>query len=170
MLLAYLVGSVLLVPVNVLIAATGAAFGPFVGFGYALAGSLLAAALVFGLGRAVGRDPVRRFAGRRVNAVSRRLDRHGLWAMALVRLLPIAPFSLVNLVAGASEMRLRDFLLGSLVGMTPGIALLTVFGDRLGAWLRQPDGSNLVILIGVTLAAVAVAWTAHRWSTRSRDR
>jgi len=169
-LIAYVVGSVLLVPVNVLIAATGAAFGPFLGFGYALAGSLLAAAAVFGFGRALGRDPVRRFAGRRVNAVSRRLDRHGLWTMAVLRLLPIAPFSLVNLVAGASEMRGRDFLLGSLVGMTPGIALLTLFGDRLGAWLRQPDWTNLAILFGITFAAIALAVALRQWSKPRRDR
>jgi len=165
-LLAYTLASLLFVPVNVMIAATGAAFGPLLGFGYAVGGSLVAAAVGFGLGRAVGRDLVRRFAGRRVNAVSRRLDRHGLWAMALLRLLPVAPFSLVNLVAGASEIRFRDFVLGSLVGMGPGIALMTLFGDRLGAWLRRPDATNLVVLGGVTLAAIALAVALRRWSKR----
>jgi phospholipase D1/2 len=168
-LLAYTVASLLFVPVNLMIAATGAAFGPLLGFGYAAAGSLLAAAVVFGLGRGVGRDPVRRFAGRWVDAVRRRLDEHGLLAMALLRLMPVAPFSVVNLVAGASAIRFRDFMLGSAIGMLPGVALMTVFGDRLGAWLRRPDAVNLAILVGVTLAVVSLAVALRRWSRRRRS-
>jgi phospholipase D1/2 len=167
-LLTYALASLLFVPVNLMIAATGAAFGPLLGFGYAVAGSLVAAAAGFGVGRAVGRDLVRRFAGRRVNAVSRRLDRHGLWAMTLLRLVPIAPFSLVNLVAGASEIRFRDFLLGSLIGMSPGIALMTLFGDRLGAWLRRPDAVNLLVVGALTLVAVALAIALRHWSRTRR--
>ncbi|HSA82446.1 MAG TPA: VTT domain-containing protein [Geminicoccaceae bacterium] len=169
-LLAYTLSSLVLVPVNLLIAATGAAFGPLLGFGYAVLGSLVAAAVVFGVGRALGSDPVRRFAGRRVNAVSRRLDRHGLLAMALLRLLPIAPFGVVNLVAGAAEMRFRDFLLGSLIGMAPGIALMTLFGDRLGVWLRRPDPVNLAILVGAALAVLALALVLGRWARRRGGR
>jgi phosphatidylserine/phosphatidylglycerophosphate/cardiolipin synthase-like enzyme/uncharacterized membrane protein YdjX (TVP38/TMEM64 family) len=169
-LLVYTVSSLALVPVNLLIAATGAAFGPLLGFGYALLGSLVAAAVLFGIGRALGGDVVRRFAGRRVNAVSRRLGRHGLWAMALLRLLPIAPFGVVNLVAGASEMRFRDFLLGSLIGMGPGVALMALFGDRLGVWLRRPDPVNLAILVGAALAVVTLALVLGRWANRRRER
>jgi phosphatidylserine/phosphatidylglycerophosphate/cardiolipin synthase-like enzyme/uncharacterized membrane protein YdjX (TVP38/TMEM64 family) len=169
-LLVYTLSSLVLVPVNLLIAATGAAFGPLLGFAYALLGSVVAAAVLFGIGRALGSDPVRRFAGRRVNAVSRRLDRHGVWAMILLRLLPIAPFGVVNLVAGASEMRFRDFLLGSLIGMGPGIALMALFGDRLGVWLRRPDPLNLAILVGAALAVVALALVLGRWANRRRER
>ncbi len=167
-LLTYVVASLLFVPVNLMIAATGAAFGGLLGFVYGLAGSLLAAAVVFGLGRRLGRDPVRRFAGRWIDAVSRRLDQHGLLAMALLRLMPVAPFSVVNLVAGASAIRIRDFMLGSPIGMLPGLALMTVFGDRLGVWLRRPDAANLAILVGVTLAVVALAVVLRRWSRRRR--
>ena len=113
---------------------------------------------------------MRRFAGRRVNTVSRRLSRHGLWAVTLLRLLPVAPFTVVNLAAGASELRLRDFVLGSMIGMLPGIALLTVFGDRLGAWLRRPDTVNLAILLSVTFAVVILALVLGWWSRRRRPR
>jgi phospholipase D1/2 len=166
----YLLASLLLIPVNLLIAATAAAFGPFLGFGYALAGALLAACAGFALGRGLGRHPVRRLAGRRVNAVRRRLARHGLWAMTLLRLLPIAPFTVVNLVAGTAAIRFRDFFLGSVLGMLPGAALLAVFGDRLGAWLRRPDETNLAILVGVTFAVVILALLLGRWARRRQPR
>ena len=169
-LLIYLVASLVLIPVNLLIAATAAAFGAWLGFGYALAGALLAASVAFALGRLIGRRPVRRLAGRRVNAVRRRLSQHGLWAMTLLRLLPVAPFSVVNLVAGTARIRFRDFFLGSVLGMLPGSVLLAVFGDRLGAWLRQPDGANLAVLVGVALAVIALAMLLGWWARRRHAR
>jgi uncharacterized membrane protein YdjX (TVP38/TMEM64 family) len=164
--LGFLLSTLVFVPVNLMIALTAAALGPWLGFGYALSGVLVAAALTFAIGRAFGRDWVRRVGGRRAAAVHRRLDRHGLWAILLLRMLPIAPFGVVNLVAGASEIRSRDFMLGSLIGMSPGIALMTLFGDRLGVWLRQPEPINLLALAAVAGLAVALAVVLRRWSVR----
>ena len=163
---AFCLATILFVPVNVMIAATGALFGPLLGLLYALAGALLAAGLSFAVGRGLGRDWVRRLASRRVNALNKRLGQHGLLAMTVLRLLPVAPFTVVNLAAGASEIRTRDYLLGTLFGMTPGIALMTVFGDRLGAWLRRPDPANLVVVVIVAGLALVLTWALRRWSRR----
>jgi len=86
--------------------------------------------------------------------------------VVLLRMLPIAPFGLVNLAAGASELRARDFMLGSLIGMCPGIAIMTLFGDRLGVWLRHPDAINLLVLGVATVAALVLAIALRQWSTR----
>jgi phospholipase D1/2 len=165
-LVAFCLSTLVFVPVNIMIAATGALFGPLLGLLYALAGSLLAAGLSFAIGRGLGRDWVRRLASRRVNALNKGLGRHGLLAMTVLRLLPVAPFTVVNLVAGASEIRTRDYLLGSLFGMAPGIVLMTVFGDRLGAWLRQPDLANLVVVASIAALALVLTWALRRWSRR----
>ena len=117
---AFCLATLLFVPVNFVIAATGALFGPLLGLLYALVGALLGAGLSFAIGRGLGREWVRRIASRRLNAINKRLERHGLLAMTVLRLLPIAPFTVVNLVAGASEIRARDYMLGSLFGMAPG--------------------------------------------------
>jgi phospholipase D1/2 len=163
---AFCLATLLFVPINVVIAATGALFGPLLGLVYALAGALLGAGLSFAIGRRLGRDWVRRIATRRVNAINQRIERHGLLAMTVLRLLPVAPFTVVNLVAGASEIRARDYMLGSLFGMTPGVVLMAVFGDRLGAWLRDPDVPNLLIVVGVAVAALLLTWALRRWSKR----
>jgi phosphatidylserine/phosphatidylglycerophosphate/cardiolipin synthase-like enzyme/uncharacterized membrane protein YdjX (TVP38/TMEM64 family) len=163
---AFCISTFLFVPVNIVIAATGALFGPLLGLFYALAGALLAAGLTFGVGRAVGRDWVRRLASRRINALNKRLGQHGLLAMTVLRLLPIAPFTVVNLAAGASDIRARDYLLGSLFGMAPGVLLMTVFGDRLGAWLRNPNWSNLAVVVIVAALALLLTWALRRWSSR----
>jgi hypothetical protein len=73
------------------------ALGPLPGFVYGLIGSLSGAALTYGIGHALGRDAVRRLAGSRLNSLSRRLARRGLLA---VRVIPVAPCTVVNLVAG----------------------------------------------------------------------
>ncbi|HYH45122.1 MAG TPA: VTT domain-containing protein, partial [Thermoanaerobaculia bacterium] len=125
----FVVASQLLVPVTALIMLTAAAMGPWLGFAYSLAGALLAGAVTFGAGRVVGRERVRRWAGRRLTAVSHGLKRRGIVAMALIRMVPVAPFSVVNLVAGVSEIRLRDFLAGSAIGLLPGLTLASLFGD-----------------------------------------
>jgi phosphatidylserine/phosphatidylglycerophosphate/cardiolipin synthase-like enzyme/uncharacterized membrane protein YdjX (TVP38/TMEM64 family) len=163
---AFCLATLLFVPINIMIAATGALFGPLLGLGYALAGALAAAGLSFGFGRALGRDWLRRIASRRINAINKRLNQHGLLAMTVLRLLPIAPFTVVNLAAGASEIRTRDYLLGSLFGMAPGIVLMTVFGDRLGAWLRHPDIANLAVVVVVAALALLLTWALRRWSRR----
>jgi phospholipase D1/2 len=163
---AFCLATLLFVPVNIVIAATGALFGPLLGLLYALAGALLAAGLSFAVGRALGRRWIRRLASRRINAVNKRLNQHGLLAMTVLRLLPIAPFTVVNLVAGASEIGTRHYLLGTLFGMAPGVVLITLFGDRLGAWLRRPDVANLGVVVAVAAAALALTWALRRWSRR----
>jgi len=74
-------------------------------------------------------------------------------------LLPIAPFSVVNVVAGASHIRWSDFLLGTVIGLVPGITTLTFFVDRALAAIRDPGVVTFALLavavaIFVTLVAV----------------
>lgn len=161
----FVLGSQLLVPVTLMIALTAAATGPWLGFAYAMVGACTAAAVTFGIGRLLGRERVRRMAGRRLAAISAHLGQHGIIATSLIRLLPIAPFSVVNLVAGVSEISLRDFVLGSAIGLLPGILLTTIFGDRLGHWLRHPDLWNLLVLVAGLVLLLLLAHVLHRWSS-----
>jgi uncharacterized membrane protein YdjX (TVP38/TMEM64 family) len=83
-------------------------------------------------------------------------------AIAFVRMLPIAPFSIVNVVAGASHIRWSDFLLGTVIGLLPGIVTMTFFVDRAIAALRSPSPGTLGLL-GLALALiVALVWALRR--------
>lgn len=162
----FVAASLLLVPITLLIALTAAAMGPVAGFLCALSGSVAAAGATFLLGRVLGRERVRRWAGRRVNAVMRRVAGHGVLAVALLRLVPIAPFTVVNVVAGVSEIRLRDFLLGSALGLLPGIALATLLGNQIGAWLRQPDAWGFAALLATAALVAAAGLALRRWGQK----
>jgi phospholipase D1/2 len=146
---AYVLAGLLVIPVTLLIIATSLVFGPFLALVYAFSGALLSAATTYGIGRVLGRKAVRRFAGRRVNALSRRLGRRGLLTVAAVRLVPIAPFTIVNIVCGASHVGLRDFLLGTFVGMAPGIIAMAFFVDGVAAAVRDPGAGTFAVLAGI---------------------
>jgi phosphatidylserine/phosphatidylglycerophosphate/cardiolipin synthase-like enzyme/uncharacterized membrane protein YdjX (TVP38/TMEM64 family) len=142
----YVLAGVTMFPVTVLIAATAIAFGPWLGLAYAFAGSMASALVLFGAGRYTGRGFLRRLAGKHIRTLDRYLSRSGIVTVMTVRMIPIAPFSVVNLAAGAARIRLSDFLFGTVLGMAPGIAIMTAMGDRIEALLREPDAWNTILL------------------------
>jgi len=161
-LLAFVGGGLVAFPLLLLIAATALVFGPWLGPVYTIVGATASAALTFGIGRRPGRETVRRLAGKRVNDLSRRLAKRGLIAIAFVRMLPIAPFSIVNVVAGASHIRWSDFLLGTIIGLLPGIATMTFFVDRAIAALRDPGPDTLGLLALALALIVALVFVLRR--------
>jgi phospholipase D1/2 len=167
---AYVIGGLMLVPVTLLIGVTVLVFGPIEGALYAIVGALASAASTYAIGRVLGRDVVRRIAGRRLNALSRRLAAKGLLAMTLVRMLPLAPFSVVNVVAGASHIGWRDFLLGTLFGMTPGIVVIATFIDRTVAVVQDPGPHTITVLVAVAILACVAIWSLQKWVARSPAR
>ncbi len=158
----YVVAGLIFVPVTVLIVATGVVFGPLLGGLYALLGAVLSAAVTYAIGRQLGRDTVRRLAGRRLNRITRRLAKKGMLAIAVLRLLPIAPFSVVNAVVGASRIRARDFLLGTAIGMAPGIAATVIFVDRVTAAVTDPGVGTFSAVAGLAALLIAVALYVNR--------
>lgn len=141
-------------PLSVAVLAT-AVLGVGPGFVYSLMGALVSAALLYGLGRFLGRARVRRFAGWKVNRVNRALSRHGVLAVLLLRLMPVAAFSVINLVAGASGLKVRDFVIGTALGVAPGILAMSVLGDRMLSVLRNPSMVNIVVLVFATALVIA---------------
>ena len=147
-------GGLLIVPVTAIIAVTVLAFGPILGFFYALLGMTASALLTFWMGHLLGRQWIRRLAASRLSQLSRRLAQKGVLAVVLIRLVPVAPFTIVNLVAGASHIRFRDFALGTVLGEVPGLLVLALFMDRVSETVRPPErdernhaGRSRVILV-----------------------
>ena len=73
----------------------------------------------------------------------------------MIRMVPIAPFSIVNVIAGASELRLRDYMLGTALGMLPGIIMMAVLGAQIADLARDASWAN-VLLLGFAI----IAWSA----------
>jgi len=158
----FAVGGALMFPVTVLIVAAALVFGPWLGFATALTGCLLSAVLGYGAGRLLWRDAVHRLMGPRLRRLSQQLGRRGVLTVAAVRVVPVAPFTAVNLVAGATHVQFRDFLLGTVLAMTPGVLAMTAVADRLAAAVARPGWNTAVALVAVAVVALGGLFLLRR--------
>jgi uncharacterized membrane protein YdjX (TVP38/TMEM64 family) len=142
------------------------AYRPWLGFTLAMIGILAATVANYLVGRRLPRRLVRRFAGPSLNRVMAVLRSRGVLAMTALRLVPIAPFAVPGIVAGAAHLRLREVLLGTAMGNLPGILLTTVLADRLEAVLRDPRPEDFWLLAGVLLLAAVAAYSLRRSLSR----
>lgn len=165
----YVLGGFLMFPVTVLIVATGLAFGAAYGFAYALLGAELSALASYAVGHYLGHDAIKRLSDRWVARASRFLGRQGLLAIITLRIVPVAPFTVVNLVAGASHISVRDFALGTLLGMVPGTLVLVILSDQVAAAIQAPDLDRVAAVAAIFLLAVLGAWGLRRWLKRRQD-
>jgi uncharacterized membrane protein YdjX (TVP38/TMEM64 family) len=166
--LGFVVGGVMVMPVTAQVAVTVLAFGPVGGFVYALVGMTLSAMVTFGIGRFAGQRFMRRLSGSRFDGVSRKLATKGVLAVVAVRVIPVAPFSIVNAVAGASHIRTRDFMLGTVIGEVPGLLGLAVFVDQITETFRHPGPGSFILLGAVAVIILLGVVLLRRW-LRRRD-
>lgn len=152
---AYVLGSLLMVPITILITLTILVFGIYDGFVFAVLGAVLSSIITYWLGRLLGRDFVRSLAGNKLTSLSRKLGRRGILSTFIVRLMPIAPYSVVNVVAGASHIRFSDFIIGTVLGLLPGILAIIGLVDRGTALLTSPDFSTIASALGVFAAILS---------------
>jgi uncharacterized membrane protein YdjX (TVP38/TMEM64 family) len=165
-LVAFVLASVISVPILVLIGATVVTLGPVLGFVCSAVGTMLAATATFGVGRLIGRKPLKRWLGKKLEALEQRIAKRGIIAIALIRKVPIAPFTFVNMGLGALGIRYRDFIFGTALGMLPGIAAFAFVSERaIDAW-REPTIQNVALIgtaIVVWLAVVfGIQWIFNR--------
>ncbi|BEQ14130.1 hypothetical protein FAK_11960 [Desulfoferula mesophila] len=164
----FFVGGLVMLPVVLLIGAMGMIFGPWLGAVYALGGALSSALAAYGLGLVAGHYTLDRFSGGKAGRLSSELADHGVATIVVLRLLPVAPFTLINLVAGASRFRLGCFAVGTLLGMIPVVLAITVFAHRLGHIWREPDLEHFAVAGGALLALGLAVWLCRRLHTRAR--
>jgi phospholipase D1/2 len=162
LLLIYLGANLVFFPNTVLNAATILGLGTTWGMPCALAGSLASAMLVYYIGRRFGTRRLRRLDGQAADRLTGMLKNSSVLGIASLRLLPIAPYTAVNLVAGAARVSPVSFAFGTLLGLLPGNVLMTVFGHQLRAALRDPSRMQIGVLAALLLVALAGAWWTRK--------
>ena len=151
------------VPQFVLVAAAVVAFGPWAGFGYSFVGNLVSAVIGFFVGRRFGARLLRDYAGRGVQDFMELVAKNGFWASAIVRLVPSAPFVVVNMAAGCTPMPVWSFVAGTALGSIPKLALTAFAGAQVVQGLNG-GGAGKWIMLGVAAAVwIGSALLARRW-------
>lgn len=167
---AFIVGSIVLFPVTVLIALTGLMLGPLTGFLWAMVGSVTSGLIGHWIGRHTGARLIRSLSGGAFRAVARGLQNRGVIAVAALRMVPVGPFTVVNIVMGAAGVRAGAFAAGTVLGLTPGTLALTALGDRLREAWSDPDPANVGLFVLVLAAWLGLALALQKFVAVLRKR
>lgn len=169
-LLVYVVGGILFFPVTVLSLAVAAIFGPIWGPIYGIMGALLSSAILFGIGKLSGNAGLRKIGGPKVEAVDEKLKKSGIVGVAAIRMLPIAPFSLVNLVAGISSIGIVQFLIGTFLGMFPPMIAKGLVGDSITQIFRNPSATSIGYLVAGIILWGLMIWGSQKFARYYQER
>lgn len=149
----YAVATTLLIPAAPFTVAAGLLFGPVPGTLIALAGATLGATGAFWLGRLLGRDAARQLGGRQVARIDRFLGERGFVAVLILRLVPLFPYNVINVSAGVTGLRTRDYVLATFVGIIPGTVVYVVLGGTVTDPTSPTFLGALAAFVVLTLAA-----------------
>jgi uncharacterized membrane protein YdjX (TVP38/TMEM64 family) len=151
------------VPQFMLIAAAVVAFGAWTGFAYSWIGTMASALVGFYLGRLAGARTLKAFSGESMSRFMDLVGRNGFLASLFVRLVPSAPFIVVNMAAGVTPMSVWNFAAGTAIGIVPKIALTAFAGNSIVQVLKGEGGGHLAGLLAILALWIVIGWYARKW-------
>jgi uncharacterized membrane protein YdjX (TVP38/TMEM64 family) len=155
--IAYAIATLLILPVTAFNIAGGALYGGLMGLLLTTVGALVSALLAFILARSF------KFSmnSDRWAKVNKNLVSGGISYSFAARLLPLIPYGVVSFAAGLSPIKLRDYLLGTLLGTPLGIAPFVFLGSK-GVQVRTSRDVLPLLASGLILAMLTVAGTWYQ--------
>lgn len=152
--------------------AAGYMYGFWLGFLFSFIGAALGSVITYYLAKLLGRDAMHLIFGEaRINDFIRKLNsKKAIVAVFLIFLIPGVPKDLCNYAAGISEMRLKPFLLVSLVGRSPGMMGSLLIGRQIEAGYYT--GAVVVAVVAVFLCVLGIVMRKRitKWLDRIYNR
>ncbi len=140
-----------------------AIFGPWHGFLYSWLATMVSATLGFYIGR-WSRGAFVGHMNPRLQRTSEILGERGIFASFIIRLIPSGPAVVVNMIAGASHMRLWQYALGTGLGIIPKTIAFAFFGGSIARMLRSGNFWELVAAAAaLALWIVFGIWIRRRY-------
>ncbi|MHA1547456.1 MAG: TVP38/TMEM64 family protein [Alphaproteobacteria bacterium] len=171
----YVIATVLFIPGSVLTLGAGAAFGVVWGSVYVSIASTLGATCAFLVGRYLARNAIaRKIEGNeRFAAIDKAVANEGWKIVGLTRLSPLFPFTLLNYAFGLTQVKLRDFVLASWIGMMPGTVMYVYLGSlakaatgertrTTGEWVLYGVGLLATVVVTIFVTRIAKQALARR--------
>lgn len=157
-------------PASTMQLTSGFLFGPWWGFVATFALSNGWGFVGFLLGRTLLRDRARQLLARfpMLLAIDDALISRGTWMVLLLRVSPLSPYNVMNYVLGATGVKPRDYVLGSMLGALLPMAFYTSLGasvsDLAAVWSGEVEAPGWTKVVGLVVTVVAtglVTWRVH---------
>ncbi|PIQ78837.1 hypothetical protein COV81_04080 [Candidatus Peregrinibacteria bacterium CG11_big_fil_rev_8_21_14_0_20_41_10] len=166
--LIFALAGVLMVPLNFLVLASATIFGSMDAYLYLILGALISSIATYVIGFVLGRKVVSKLLSSTFRKVAYLLEQGGLFSVLVTRIVPVAPFAFVNLVAGAFKINVKTFLAGTLFGILPGTAVLYLFQSSLMVALRNPSFGNISWFASTVVLLVLAIFFLKRRLAKSK--
>jgi uncharacterized membrane protein YdjX (TVP38/TMEM64 family) len=145
-------------PVAILTLLGGFLFGPILGGFCNLFGSLLCAVLAFLASRYFISEWVAERAGVKLNLLIEGVTKEGWRFIALIRLIPVLPFHLLNAALGLTKIRLGEYTLATFIFIMPVKLTYTYIGSLGENFVRNPEQISIGKLIFAVSLMVGVGF------------
>lgn len=143
----FVLGGTLGVPLNFMLITSTLVMGSRISILSGVSGAIVSAVAGFYLGRLLGKPLVEKLGSGTVDKISQKLGERSFRSVAFIRLIPIAPFFLINLFAGASQLRFKHYFWGTVLGMTPGMCGVIFLANRAEAAMRRPGWDTILVFV-----------------------
>lgn len=172
----------LLLPGFILTLVAGATYGPWVGAAITIPATIGGSGLAYLVGRTLlGSVVERRVAkSKKWQALVNVLSDQGFWPVLLLRLTPMVPYNILNVVMGGSRIPVRTFLVATALGIIPNTFLWLFVGASLGAELTVESGLGTMhdtaawarwvgLGAAVVLAGITTIWAKRAFGRLTQD-
>ena len=164
----FVIAGMLGISLNLLLVVSVVVFGPIVTFLCGYAGAHLSALAGFTFGRKFGTPLLEKRFADSLERLGDHLQRRGIVSVAVLRILPVAPFPVVNVAAGASKVSWSHFNWGTLAGMFPGMLAVVILTYQLDEAISNPGWQSFLWLAAVaTIIAVCIVAVWKTLSSRN---
>jgi uncharacterized membrane protein YdjX (TVP38/TMEM64 family) len=160
----YIVSTLFLLPSTALNLVSGAVFGPLLGIGLTTIAAIISGAIAFIAARAMGQTILSGKLPGGLQIINSEIRQGGGFYMFAICLFPVFPYGLVNLAAGLSSIRFKDYILGLSLGTLLGVSPFVFLGST---GLKALQTGEMLPLIGSfmvigSLVAGATWYRRHR--------
>lgn len=159
--LAYALGTLAFLPHIVMTTAAVMIFPPVEAIFVAITGSLLNCTISYVLGMTLGKESLNALFGKYSKKIHYYADKGGLLGLTMLRLVPVAPFTVVNLILGMIKVPYSTMMLSTFLALLPGTVIFAFIGQAALDLFKNPDPEKFMVTLAGVAAWVALIWFTH---------
>lgn len=157
----YIFATVLFLPGSILTLTGGFVFGPWLGTAYSITGAVIGASIAFLIARFIASSWVEQKVGGSLKQLKEGVEAQGWKFVAVVRLIPLIPFNMLNYALGLTRVSLPAYAIASFVFMLPGCFAYTYLGHLGQSALTGRPGTivkQAFVAIGLLVIVAIIPW------------